>query len=135
MGVFLFLIFLQYVILEGFREGYYWHYKNKSNDNSKFDIHPFFSWQRGLFFLTMVCIMASNIKEVIDIGKMILGMLLMFSFLHNGSYYVTRNKLDENIYSKGFLDQSTTSTAIWTKFMTPISRTTLFVIGLVIYFI
>jgi hypothetical protein len=133
--IILLLAFFQYALLEGYREGYYWHYKVRSNDTSTFDIHPFFSWQRGLFLfvLTMYC----NINEIdyINIVTTLLGTMLMFSFLHNGMYYLTRNKLNSSVYQKRFFAQSSTSTAFWTKFMTPISRTILFVIGLALYLI
>jgi len=40
-----------------------------------------------------------------------ISLALLFSFFHNGVYFMTRNKLDSKIYPKGFWDDSTSSTA------------------------
>ena|ERR1035437_8160780 len=58
---------------------------------------------------------------------------LVFTFLHDGMYYVTRDRLDHS-YPLGWWSQSTTSTSILDRLQltTPIIRTILFVIGLVL---
>jgi len=37
------ILWVIYSILEGFREGFYWHYKNTSKSIENFEIHPFFA--------------------------------------------------------------------------------------------
>lgn len=54
-----------------------------------------------------------------------------FPCLHDGFYYWQRNKLDSTVYPKKFLDQSTTSTAFWTKYFPPIVRIPLAIVGVV----
>lgn len=123
------LIWILYSILEGFREGFYWHFKANSRRDCNFEIHPIFSLQRGIvlllagwgLFLTMGWI------SVISI----ISMMLIFSFFHNGTYYKTRNKLDDRLYPNGWSDQSTTSTAKMTKIMTYRNRTVFMIIGII----
>ena len=58
-----------------------------------------------------------------------LSLALIQPFFHNGMYYSLRNKID-NTYPKGWTDQSTTSTAVMTKFLTYRNRIILLVLGL-----
>lgn len=133
-----------YTLIEGYREGYYWHYKMHTLDNSEThetDLHPIFTIQRGVvsvlifFTLTMILNVWGSILFMI-------GNTLIFSYLHNGSMYLTRKKLsmkmfpnDESkwIYTKGWSAMSSSSTAKLTKFMTPTNRLILFILGLICY--
>jgi hypothetical protein len=131
------LLFTLYVLLEGFREGYYWYFKSKSGgDNKTFifgaDIHSLFAVQRGIIF----CLFLFIYQDLV----IILSFLLMFSFLHNGMYYTTRSLIakhnnEKDPYPLRFFAQSKTSTALTTKIFTPIIRTILFSIGFIIYII
>lgn len=135
-----FFMWIIYCIIEGFREGYYWHYKNRGDDNNQYDIHKIFSVQRGLVLNTMgllafvtlykitgLLVIMSLFKSVL----FILSLMLIFSFIHNGMYYTTRNILDKNIYNLKWKDHSTTSTAKWTKFLTFRNRTIMFALGMI----
>ncbi len=65
----------------------------------------------------------------------LLGIILIFPFIHDGVYYTFRNILNPFIYAKRFWDDSTTSTAVF-EIKLPL-RKIMFVIGLVciwIYF-
>ena len=55
------LLWIGYAILEGFREGFYWHYKNTSKDKEDFEIHPFFAMQRGIILILIGAILYFNI--------------------------------------------------------------------------
>ena len=144
IDIFLLVVYIGYVLLEGYREGYYWHYKTKFNNvKGEVDIHDYFTLQRGLFMILIAFIDGYyNIINdypnlyVKDIVLTLLATMLMFPFLHNGMYYTTRNSLKKDIYTKRFFDQSTTTTTtkFWTGLMTPISRTIFFVIGLIVFF-
>ena len=127
------ILWILYSILEGFREGFYWHYKNTSKSKDNFEIHPFFASQRGIILILIGVILYFNIGwwSILNV----LGMALIFSFFHNGSYYYTRNKLDEKIYPLKWMDQSTTSTAKMTKIMTFRNRTIFMVFGVILQFI
>jgi hypothetical protein len=119
MSYIAFLIWILYAIFEGIREGYYWNLY----PNYKFNIHTIFFIQR-----TMVVIMLTAFNL-----PMFIACALVFSFLHNGSYYTTRHHLNKANYPKTWFDQSTTSTSWMTKFNSPVSRTLQAAIGLSIF--
>ncbi len=122
------LIFVIYAMIEGFREGFYWFFKGNSRKKSEFEIHPIFAAQRGM----VLALLALNVFLLTDITSSLINVLsnaLLFSFFHNGVYYLTRNKLDSNIYQLGWRDQSTTSTAKMTNFFNYRNRTICAIIG------
>jgi hypothetical protein len=117
-----------YSCLEGLREAYYYHNTNISLHSYKHDLHPFFSLQRfcALFMLLAI---SMDIHTFILCGSL----ALIFPFFHDGFYYIIRHKLDDNIYSKGFFDDSYTSVAkIELNFY---SRAALFFLGVTIFII
>lgn len=121
------VIWVAYSILEGFREGFFWHFKTNSRRECKFEIHPIFSLQRS-FVLSILGICLYHTIGIYSIIS-ILSMMLIFSFFHNGTYYYTRNKLDDKVYPLRWTAQSTTSTAIMTKIMTYRNRTIFMILG------
>lgn len=69
------------------------------------DIHWFFVIRRSA--LWMIVALFSGVPTAI-------GCMLMFSFLHDGSYYQTRNMLEPRIYQDGWSSEpSGSSTARW----------------------
>ena len=121
------IAWILYSMLEGLREGFYWHFKSHSKKDCDFEIHPIFSLQRGVV-LTLIGILLYTFigwQSIISV----LSMMLIFSLFHNGTYYCTRHKLDESLYPKGWSDQSTTSTAKMTKIMTYRNRTIFMILG------
>ncbi len=141
------IIWILYSLLEGKREAIFWHHRIKSSDYQIFkskDRHPMFMLQRGLVLL--VCGLASYyMSGNLWLSFYILLMnMLIFSFFHNGVMYNERNKMSREanptdsrkwIYLKGWWDQSKTSTAKLTKFMSPISRTIQAILGVIGYVI
>ncbi len=126
------LIWVVYSILEGLREGFYWHFKGGSkpsitNKNCNFEIHPIFALQRGIVLLVIGGLLYYTIGLYSIVS--VLSMMSIFSFFHNGTYYSTRNKLDSTIYPLKWRDQSTTSTAKMTKIMTYKNRTIFMILG------
>lgn len=131
-------IWIAYCIIEGFREGYYWHYKNKGDDGNKYEIHPIFSVQRSLVLSLIGLLTLLSFNKLsglligvsfLKAGLFVFSLMLIFSFIHNGMYYTTRNILDKKIYNLKWKDQSSTSTAKWTKFLSFRNRTIMFVLG------
>ena len=122
-----YIVWILYAFFEGFRESFYWYLKAKLQLSKIMDLHSIFSLQRGLFLLI---VFVSLFTELGFIGTTLycISLALCFSFIHNGTYYITRDKLDKS-YPIGWFSQSKTSTAFWTKFMTPISRTIQFIVG------
>jgi hypothetical protein len=73
----------------------------------KFDIHILFTLIRGLLITPLFIMINYDFL-------FLLVCALVFPFLHDGFYYLTRNILSKGIvYPKGFIDQSTTTTAIF----------------------
>jgi len=135
-----FLLWIGYSILEGFREGYYWHYKSRGEDGNRYEIHPVFSAQRGLVLAVMFMLVFITTHKLFGLilmtsllkaGFFTFSLMLIFSFIHNGVYYTTRNVLNKKIYKLKWKDHSKTSTAKWTKFLTFRNRTIMFALGLI----
>jgi len=127
-------LFIIYAGFEGWREGIYWHVKVGSRFYDWFppvEEHIIFSIQRGIV-LIMGCALLLTVMSWYWVLASLIGMALCFSFVHNGAMYLTRNNLDNTVYKKGWMDQSTSSVALTTKFMTPVSRTIQFILGLLI---
>lgn len=124
------ILWIIYSLLEGFREGFYWYYKNTSTSNYNIEIHPYFAIQRGIILILTGVILYFNIGWWSILNT--LGMSLIFSFFHNGYYYHTRNKLNKDVYPLKWMDQSTTSTAKMTKIMTFRNRTIFMIIGVLL---
>lgn len=125
--LFINIVWILYSMIEGLREGFYWHFKSHSKKNCDFEIHPIFSLQRAAVLSLIGILLYSFIgwQSIISV----ISMMLIFSFFHNGVYYYTRNKLDETLYPKGWSDQSITSTAKMTNIMTYRNRTIFMIIG------
>lgn len=128
-----YLLWLVYSTIEGIREGYYWHYTLKMK---QVGMHTWFTIQRSLFLSTLVLGFLVFQVSILNTVLMAVSCILAFSFFHNGALYTTRNLLDSKsrfpVYPHRWLDQSTTSTAFWTKYQTPLIRTTLFIISLIL---
>lgn len=131
-------IWILFSIIEGKREAHFWHHRNASPDYGVFaekDRHPLFMFQRGLVLL-IGAIASFYITESIWWSLFIMVMnMLVFSFFHNGMMYTERYNMSkmvskEPIYPKKWFDQSLTSQAKLTKFMTPISRTIQALLGI-----
>ena len=100
------ILWVIYSLTEGVREGFYWHYENKNKRVCEFNVNRIFNLQR----LVVILLVGVFLNQVIGTYSLsfILGMILTFPFFHNGTYYHTRNKLDSNIYCKGWTDESKT---------------------------
>jgi hypothetical protein len=127
------ILWILYSILEGFREGFYWHFKNISKSTNNFEIHPIFASQRGIILILIGSMLAFSIGWFAILNTV--GMVLIFSFFHNGSYYSTRNRIDSNVYPLKWKSQSISSTAKMTKIMTYRNRTIFMVVGLLLQFV
>src|ERR1035437_252187 len=95
------IIWIFYACIDGFKDGYFWFFKSTSSMANKFEIHPIFAAQRGIVLL----VMCSSLLFLVSPLNSCLNMLsnaLIFSFFHNGVYYVTRNKLDAKVYPLGW---------------------------------
>jgi len=128
-----FLIWALYCIIDGVRDAIFYHHYNL-HSKRLFNEHIIFVIQRS-----MVCFMLFYLSDFNFL--LLLSLTLNFSFFHNGSYYTTRHILKkkiynyDNLYSKKWFAQSTTSTSFWTRYMTPLNRTILFLISVGLLFV
>jgi len=122
------ILFFAYSIIEGKREAYYYHNSNLLQGKGvKENIHSLFFIQRAIFTTSLLFI-CNNPKSALT---MLVSFILIFSYFHNGMYYLTRNKLDKDIYTKKWSDESTSSTAkIEINYK---QRTISLIIGLLLY--
>lgn len=120
------LLWISYSLTEGIREGFYWHYENKCKRNCDFDINPIFNSQRVGFLFVLTTLMFTVVKWYSIL--FMVGMVLEFSFFHNGTYYYTRNKLGGKVYPKGWQDESKTFPP-FTPLMKYKRRTTAMLVG------
>ena len=100
------IVWIIYSLTEGVREGFYWHYENNSRRVCNFDINPIFNLQRALVLLITGGFMVYTLGWFSLFS--LACMFLMFNFFHNGTYYYTRNKLDDRFYPKRWTDESKT---------------------------
>lgn len=124
------LIWVAYSMADGFREGFYWHFRRNSRRGCDFEINQVFSLQR---LLVIILISMFMIHVVGYLSILISSCLLMtFSFFHNGTYYLTRNKLDDKRYPNKWKDESSTFPTFYSGLMPYRKRTILMVLGVTI---
>lgn len=103
-------MWILYALMDGKREAHFFNLKNKSYTTDKEDIHWVFTLQRFMVFVLIAYVHYES--SLLSTGLFIAGLALIFSFFHNGFYYVTRHKLDSLIYKEGWKSNSNSSTAI-----------------------
>lgn len=112
MKIILLVTWIVYGLAEGFRDANYYHANNTSINSVKKDIHWIYFCQRfilGSLIAWLVYLNSSFLSTTIYST----GLILLFSFFHNGMYYVTRRKLsNKNLYPKGWWSSSTSSEAL-----------------------
>lgn len=129
------ITWILYMIFEGIREAGFWRQNTFSNKQLPFDFHGVFLFQRFLVFLLLTfCFIYTN-PVLFKTIFYCFGIVLISPFFHNGTYYQMRHYIDKEVYSKGWFDQSTTSTAFMTKLEKPIFRLIGFLIGLTLIII
>ncbi len=94
--------------IEGVIQGYLYHYRNTSSAPKNENLHLAY----GTIRLMILSLMIYGLKESAWMELCFaVGLVLIFSFFHNGSYYRTRNILDSAVYPKRWWDSSSTSKA------------------------
>lgn len=125
----IFSIWIWYSVMEGRREAYYYYSAVKTGDSTRFNLHAIFHLQRAL--VLFVCIISC--ANVFISVAFAVAMISCFSYLHNGKYYATRNKLDNSIYPLKWKDDSSSSTAVFE--IQYKERLFMFIIGLFIFLV
>ena len=120
------LILSFYSFLDGIKDAIFYYLKNPEK-KLKYNEHIFFFIMRFLFGM-IICLYLEEPTTIVNFG-------LVFSYIHNGVYYTTREIIKKGTYPKYWYDHSSTSTAKTTKLLTPEIREFLFVIGIYTYLI
>jgi hypothetical protein len=115
------LFWLTYAVMEGIKEAFY--YNAVDPDEPQNNLHPFFTVQRGLVAVLVLCLSGAWLFIPV--------LFLVFSFMHNGAYCMKRNDLNPETYAERWKGESTTSRAIFE--FSYRSRLTQFIAGLVIH--
>lgn len=108
--ILLVLFAFAYFYFEGKREAWHWHFKNELEFKyyTHLNEHALFLRQRSLVFILSCGLNYFVVNHYILFS---LGIFFCFSFIHNGTYFYYRNKLDPSIYQLKFKANSNTSTA------------------------
>ena len=75
------LIWIAYSMIDGFREGFYWHYRNNSRRTCEFEINRIFSLQRSLVILLIAGFLVHTLGWFSLIST--ISMIMLFSYFHN----------------------------------------------------
>lgn len=124
------LLFLWIIgcLVEGKRDANYYREKMHSTKPSKQNIHWLFMIERVIILAT-ICWINSIFFTTLNSIVFTFSLVLMFSFLHNGMYFATRNKIDKGTYPKKWFSNSNTSTARIE--LTIIPRAVMFLTGII----
>lgn len=96
----IYFCFICYCIYEGEREAYYYFYESKVS-GIKRNLHSIF-WNQRLLVVILTC--ATMPHEIRFLT--LLSFAFVFSYLHNGVYFETRNYLTPEIYKLKWKDAS-----------------------------
>ena len=110
--IILLISWIFYSLLNGMRDGYFYHYRNTSIKMKGENIHWLYSCERVIVGALIVWLHSLYFSSL-NTSIFGLSLVLVFSFFHNGIYYELRKKLsDKNLYPKGFWSSSTSSEAL-----------------------
>ena len=123
IDLFIAIFWSLYMVLEAYREAFYWYFRWKFNDWYP-NLHSVFLVQRIIVFIPVI---------VLGSWYCVIGCISVSPFFHNSFYYLFRNDID-GAYPKGLMAQSNDSTAFSTKFFTPAVRISLLIFGLIVLF-
>ena len=115
-----------YALIEGHKDAYLEHHRSTSANPDYKNLHPLFAVTRIL--IGVLIFFYINLPILIGLS-FLLCLGLIFSWFHNGNYFLTRNKLTPNIYKKKWKDESTTSNAILE--FNYIERSILLILGII----
>lgn len=89
--------------LYGIGEGYYFYHLNQAQDRrgKKYD-HLFLSVVRGVLSLSLLCVVWLSSNSWVITTLILIYFMSIFPFLHDGFYYITRNKFVEGTYDDGW---------------------------------
>lgn len=117
-----------WTLADGHLDAYHFDRVERKGGKPHRNIHPALWLRRALAF-------GFQLAACVDLGWwwMLAGLVLVFSFLHDGAYYSRRHKLNEKIYPRGWfsgeVEVDKRSPFLW-RLWEPKPRTAMAVIGL-----
>lgn len=109
------LLWLLFAAFSAIGEGFFEYVIRSSGIELKFNEHFPFTLLRILFWL-LIWRHVDELLPCVALGA-------MFPFIHDGVYYVTRNRLQPGLYKNGFWDYSITSGAVFDLAFRAFNRT------------
>jgi hypothetical protein len=124
------IIWILYSMSDGMIEGFYFHFRNNSRRVCDFEINKMFSLQRIL----VITLISGFLIHTLGWFSLLITFcqLLTFAFFHNGTYYLTRHKLDDRMYPLKWRDESRTFPVFYSGLTTYRKRAYLMVLGIII---
>ena len=98
-----YLIWILYSFFEGVREGNSKHFKSSANILTEVKSPVIYWFQRLLILLILNLHLLSHVSTL-DVLFSTLSMFLIFPYVHSGTYFLIRNKLNPSIFIKGACD-------------------------------
>lgn len=98
-----YLIWILYSFFEGVREGNSKHFKSSSNTLTEIKSLPIY-WSQRILILLILNIHLLSHTSVLDVCFSAISMLLIFPYIHSGTYFLIRNKLNPVIFTKRTCD-------------------------------
>lgn len=124
-----FVIWIILALLNGCRDSFYYHYRMTSIQQKNENIHWIYFCNRFVTW-SLILIVHSMYFQTLSTGIYGASLILVFSFFHNGMYYLVRKKLSKaDIYPKGWWSSSTSSQA--TIELNNVSRIFLLITGII----
>lgn len=115
----LILCFVVFAYISGYIEAYFWATHPKVNQRTS---HIMLTILRLIVVLPIIiCTQWINL----------IVCMCIFPLIHDGTYYQTRNQIDENVYPNGWTDHSITTGALLS--FTFIYRVLLAMVGIIIF--
>ena len=98
-----YLLWLLYTFFEGVREANSKHFKSSANILTEVKSQPIYWFQRILILLILNIHLLSHVS-ILDVFFSTISMFLIFPYVHSGTYFLVRNKLNPIIFTKRTCD-------------------------------
>lgn len=123
------IIWILYSMTDGMIEGFYFHFRNNSRRICDFEINKVFSLQRILVIILISGFLVHTLGWYSIL--IIICQVLTFSFFHNGTYYLTRHKLDDRMYPLKWRDESRTFPVFYSGLIKYRKRAIFMILGII----
>jgi len=124
------LLWILYAFFEGLREANSKHHKNLSKSLIEIKSPLVYNAQRLIVLIIINLHLWSHITYLAIFST--ISMAIMFPYIHNGTYFLIRNKLNPSIFTKGTCEDCDIKMEQPSDYLNRNLRTKLALIGLII---